>query len=55
MDGHEVEFPCERCGETPAVMIERNINPGGHPVFQRAIVCGGCIMEQYIEWTEGEE
>ena len=47
-------IPCQRCGGTPAVMIERNLNPDGHPVLQRAIVCGGCILDQYIEWTGGE-
>ena len=51
----EVEIVCQRCGTTPAVLIERNINPTGHPVFQTAVVCGGCIMDQYIEWTEGEQ
>ena len=31
-------------------MLERNLNPDGHPVWQRAIVCGACILDQYIEW-----
>jgi hypothetical protein len=41
---------CQRCGRGPVVMLERNLNPDGHPVWQRAIVCGACILDQYIEW-----
>ena len=54
MIGKEIAIPCQRCGDGPAVLVERNLNPDGHPVLQRAIVCGACILDQYIEWTEGE-
>ena len=38
---------CQKCGNEPAVMVTR-------AEYQRAIVCGGCILDQYIEWTEDE-
>ena len=42
---------CQRCGNVPTIMIERDGKHGK----QQAIVCGGCILSQYIEFTEEDE
>ncbi len=33
---------CQRCGYSPAIMMERD--------QKKAIVCGKCILDQFIEW-----
>ncbi len=39
---------CQRCNSAPAIMFERDGKEG----LQQAIVCGKCILDQYIEWSE---
>lgn len=42
---------CQRCGYSPAMMMERD----GKHRLQQAIVCGKCMLDQFIEWQEEDE
>ena len=42
---------CQRCGYSPAIMMERDGKKG----LQKAIVCGSCILDQFIEWEKEDE
>jgi len=51
LKGNIEEIPCQRCGYSPAIMMERDGKNG----LQQAIVCGSCMLAQFIEWTGEEE